>query len=107
MSFISQCIFKPSTTTSGTIISGFPLSNITSDRRFKDLIVPLGLYNSIQPIYSNIDSSVINNSTDMLPIDDNIFTKLFNNVSNKETTNKYTRKKDNSNKLHKKIKHYK
>ncbi len=106
MSFISQCIFKQ-VTTNGTMVSGFPMGKLTSDHRFKDLIVPLGLYSSVQPIYSTLDSSVINSSTNMSTIDDNIFTELFNNVSNKETKQKYTRKKDNFNKIHKTKKQYK
>jgi hypothetical protein len=105
MSFLSQCVFK--TTDNGKLISGFPVSELTTDDRFNGLIVPLGLYSSnLLPT----NPSILNNNQNkkITLIDDTIFNHLFSSISKQKKTRNITHKRGElNNNLHKTKKHYK
>jgi len=61
---------------SGFIVGGFPISKLSTDVRFKDLVVPFGLYKGPIKMYNAISE---HSSASVIDVD--TFDTLLNNVS--------------------------
>lgn len=97
MSYLGQCVFKK-TENNDTIISGFPISNITEIVRFKDLIVPNGLYSS--NIFELMDPQHIpvKNFSKITTINNDVYDKLLNNITPSNPRKKQIKTRKNKNK---------
>ncbi len=86
----NKCIFSK---LSGSMVGGFPVSQLSTDIRFKDLVVPSGLYKRPTQMYNALTHAIIESST-ATTINVDVFDTLLNNVSiTRTTSNKTTRKK--------------
>lgn len=94
MSYLGQCVFK-NIENNDIIISGFPISNITELARFKDLIVPNGLYSSNTIEFIEPPQIQMKKSSKITTINNNIYNELLNNITPQKNVKKQlkTRKK--------------
>jgi hypothetical protein len=79
-------------TMSGSLVGGIPMSDFSNDIRFKNLVIPTGLYTELPKIHNTLSNitETIKTST----INNDIFDQLLNSVSSSRIhSNKNTRKK--------------
>ena len=93
MSYLGQCVFK--NTENNDIISGFPISNITELARFKDLIVPNGLYSSNTIEFMEPQQIQMKKSAKITTINNNVYDQLLNNITPQKNVKKQIKTRKN------------